>query len=69
MNNYNTLINASYLLDDENLVWSDDFEQIRKELSKWLIYEAACSYSLDRNPVVQALSIATQLLKDEHELA
>ena len=54
---------------DDSLVWSDDFEQIRKDLAKWLLFEAGSSYSLDREPSVQSVSIANTLLGDEHELA
>jgi hypothetical protein len=69
MKDFNLLIAASNLLLDKNLVWSDDFEQIRQELAKWLIFEAGSAYSLEREPALQALAIAEQLTGEEHELA
>lgn len=69
MKDFNLLTAACNLLLDENLVWSDDFEQIRKDLAKWLLFEAGSAYSLERQPVPQALAIAEQLTGDQHELA
>lgn len=69
MKDYNLLTAAANLCLDESLVWSDDFEQIRKDLGKWLLFEAGSSYSLERETVPQALDIAKILTKDEHELA
>jgi hypothetical protein len=69
MKDFNLLTAAANLLLDDNLVWSDDFEQIRKDLGKWLIFEAGSAYSLDREPIPQALTIAELLTGDEHELA
>ena len=69
MKDFNLLTAASNLLLDDNLVWSDDFEQIRKDLAKWLLFEAGSAYSLEREPIPQALAIAELLTGDEHELA
>jgi hypothetical protein len=69
MKDFNLLTAACNFLLDDSLVWSDDFEQIRKDLAKWLLFEAGSSYSLDREPSVQSVSIANTLLGDEHELA
>jgi len=69
MKDFNLLTAAANLLLDDNLVWSDDFEQIRKDLGKWLIFEAGSAYSLEREPAIQALAIAEQLTGDENELA
>lgn len=69
MKDFNLLTAASNLLLDDNLVWSDDFEQIRKDLAKWLIFEAGSAYSLEREPALQALDIAKNLMGDKNELA
>lgn len=69
MKDFNLLTAASNLLLDDNLIWSDDFEQIRKDLAKWLIFEAGSAYSLEREPALQALDIAKKLTGDENELA
>jgi hypothetical protein len=31
---------ASKLIDDDNLVWDEDFEGIRKDLATWLLDES-----------------------------
>lgn len=69
MKDWELLTAAATLLLDESLVWSDDFEQIRQNLGKWLIFEAGSAYSLERQVTPQAVAIAEQLTKDEHELA
>jgi hypothetical protein len=69
MEDFNLLTAASNLLLDDNLVWSEDFEQIRKDLAQWLLFEAGSAYSLEREPAIQALAIAELLTGDENELA
>ena len=69
MKDFAKLTAASNLLLDETLVWSDDFEQIRSELGKWLLFEAGKAYALQDEPVLQATTIAEILMKDENELA
>ena len=69
MKDFAKLTAASNLLLDETLVWSDDFEQIRSELGKWLLFEAGKAYALKDEPVLQATTIAEILMKDENELA
>lgn len=69
MKDWELLTAAATLLLDDSLIWSDDFEQIRKELGKWLIYEAGSAYSLEREVLPQAVGIAAQLMKDENEFA
>lgn len=69
MKDFALLTAASNLLLDESLVWSDDFEQIRQELGKWLLFEAGKAYALQEEPILQATTIAEILMNDEHELA
>lgn len=69
MKDFALLTAASNLLLDESLVWSDDFEQIRSELGKWLLFEAGRAYALQEQPIPQAMTLAELLTKDEHELA
>lgn len=69
LKDFQLLTAAANILLDDNLVWSDDFEQIRKDLGKWLIFEAGSAYSLERAITPQAVTIAEQLTKDENELA
>lgn len=69
MKDYALLTAAANLCLDESLVWSDDFEQIRKELGKWLLFEGGKAYALQDEPIPQAIDIAKLLTKDEHELA
>ena len=59
-NNYKILAEAVNVLSDDNLVWSDDFEAIRKPLAVWLRDEMKHSlYAADK-----ALEIAKAVLKD-----
>ena len=69
MKDWELLTAASTLLLDDSLVWSEDFEQVRKNLGKWLIFEAVSAYSLERQVTPQAVAIAEQLTKDKDELA
>lgn len=69
MKDFALLTAASNLLLDETLVWSEDFEQIRQELGKWLRFEAGRAYALQEAPVLQAITLAELLTKDEYELA
>ena len=40
LSNSHELRAAAKFIDDDNLVWDEDFEGIRKELATWLIDEA-----------------------------
>lgn len=40
LSNSHQLRAASKLIDDDNLVWDEDFEGIRKDLAAWLLDEA-----------------------------
>ena len=54
---------AAHLLLDENLVWSEDFDAIRKPLAA-LMVEA--QYAIIRSPQLQ--EIADKLLEDEYDI-
>ena len=49
--NYQVLSEAIYLLDDNNLVWSSEFELIRQPLSAWLANEARHAYKSNQNAI------------------
>lgn len=68
MKDFALLTAASNLLLDDSLVWSEDFEQIRSELGKWLLFEAGRAYALQEEPISQAKTLAELLTKDEYEL-
>lgn len=55
--NYMVLSEAAHLLHDDNLVWSDDLELIRKPLATWLSIESRTAQKADKN----ALKIAKLL--------
>lgn len=57
------LLTAAHLLQDKHLVWSDDFEAIRKPLAA-LLQEAATRES--RNAHIQ--EIADRLLEEEFDI-
>jgi hypothetical protein len=40
LSNSHELRAAAALIKDDNLVWDDDFEGIRKDLAAWLVDEA-----------------------------
>lgn len=69
MKDWELVTAAANLCLDESLVWSDDFEQVRQVLGKWLLFEAGSAYALQDEPVWQAVALAEILTKDEHELA
>jgi hypothetical protein len=69
MKDWELITAAANLCLDESLVWSDDFEQVRQVLGKWLLFEAGSSYALQDAPIWQAVELAKILTKDEHELA
>ena len=52
LSNSRELREAARLINDDNLVWDEDFEGIRKLLASWLVDEArkgnhASSFALD----------------------
>lgn len=55
------LLRAKNLLLDENLVWDNDFELIRKQLGYWLTEEALRPGMISTNAVM----IASKLIKGE----
>jgi hypothetical protein len=57
LSNSHELRAAAKLIDDDNLVWDEDFEGIRKELATWLIDEARKGNHASR----YALAIAKKL--------
>lgn len=69
MKDYSLLVAAAALLVDDNLVWSDDFEQIKKHLANLLLSQADNIAILGNEASPSALRLAEQLLKDENELA
>jgi hypothetical protein len=40
LSNSHELREAARLINDDNLVWDEDFEGIRKDLAAWLVDEA-----------------------------
>jgi len=62
--NYYLLSEAVHLLDDKNLVWSSDFELIRKPLSAWLASEARHAWKSNKN----ALKIAKILTAGQDQV-
>lgn len=69
MKDYSLLVAAAALLVDDNLVWSDDFEQIKSNLANLLLSQADNIAILGNEASPSALRLAEQLLKDENELA
>ena len=57
LSNSHELRAAAKLIDDDNLVWDEDFEGIRKELATWLVDEARKGNHASR----YALAIAKKL--------
>lgn len=53
---------ASKLLLDPNLVWSDDFEAVRVDLGNWLRSEANSVYCLIKEPSIFAVGLTETLL-------
>ena len=58
-----TIWKAVFLLDDQNLVWSQDFEAIRGLLASWLTVEATVN-NTNRYSFRAALDIASRLVAD-----
>lgn len=69
MKDYSLLVAAAALLLDNNLVWSEDFEQIKGSLANLLLSQADNIAILGSEASPSALRLAEQLLKDENELA
>lgn len=69
MKDYSLLVAAAALLVDDNLVWSEDFEQIKGSLANLLLSQADNIAILGSEASPSALRLAEQLLKDENELA
>lgn len=57
LSNSKELFEAARLIDDDNLVWDEDFEGIRKELAAWLRDEARNG----NNASLYALAVAKRL--------
>jgi hypothetical protein len=57
LSNSHELREAARLINDDNLVWDEDFEGIRKDLAAWLLDEARKGNHADRF----ALTIAKKL--------
>lgn len=55
------LLRAKNLLLDENLVWDNDFDLIRKQLGFWLTEEALRPGKISLN----AITIANKLIKGD----
>lgn len=55
------LLRAKNLLLDENLVWDNDFDLIRKQLGYWLTEEALRPGKISLN----AITIANKLIKGD----
>lgn len=53
---------ALKLLEDKNLVWSTDFDNIRIELAKWLRYEVSHLKATGHVNTVASLEVAGRLL-------
>lgn len=62
---YSDLNLAAQFLRDENLVWSRDFDNIRKPLAAWLGAEKMRGIHADPN----AREIARQLLNEEFDVS
>lgn len=61
VDNYKLLNKAVKFLRDDNLVWSADFDAIRKPLSDWLADEMRYSmYAADK-----AVLVASALMEDK----
>jgi hypothetical protein len=59
LSNSHELRAAATLINDDNLVWDEDFEGIRKDLAVWLLDEARKGNHASR----YALTIARKLNK------
>jgi hypothetical protein len=57
LSNSHELREAARLINDDNLVWDEDFEGIRKDLAAWLLDEARKGNHANR----LALDIAKKL--------
>jgi len=64
LDNYHLLRSAADLCNDDELVWSDDFERIRSQLAIWFRYEAQMGTSANKH----ALKIADLLVEDELDI-
>ncbi len=64
LDNYHLLRSAADLCNDDELVWSEDFEKIRLALGKWFRYEASLGSAANRH----ALKIADLLIEDELDI-
>lgn len=58
------LILAYQFLKSNELVWSDDFESIRKPLASVLRYESLAVY-----PSIAAIEIAYAIMQDEFDIS
>lgn len=62
---YDDLKHASELLRDDNLVWSEDFEAIRRPLAAWLGTQKYYGIHADPN----AREVAARLLEPEYDIS
>ena len=65
LDNYHLLRSAADLCNDDDLVWSEDFDRIRLALGTWFRYEAQMGTSANKH----ALKIADLLIEDELDIA
>lgn len=57
---YKLLSEAADLLSDKNLVWSEDFEAIRKPLAAWVTNEARQAQVADPNAIKLAKALTRE---------
>lgn len=65
LDNYHLLRSAADLCNDDDLVWSEDFDRIRLALGTWFRYEAQMGTSANKH----ALKVADLLIEDELDIA
>lgn len=56
---------AAALLDDDQLVWSADFDSIRKDLARYL--ETKASLGVGNNP--HLINVVQSIIADENDIA
>jgi hypothetical protein len=58
--NYKLLSEAANLLSDRNLIWSEDFEAIRKPLAAWVTNEVRNARVADPNAIKLAKALTRE---------
>ncbi len=58
--NYKLLSEAANLLSDRNLIWSEDFEAIRKPLAAWMTNEVRNAQVADPNAIKLAKALTRE---------